>query len=144
MKCLILGAGLVGSAIALDLAMDQDMDVTVADVNQSSLDKLKSQHIDVIHADLSDPQTLKSTVMGFDIIVGALPGDLGFETLKSIIETGKNVVDVAFFAEDAFKLDELAKNNNVTAVVDCGVSPGFSSIILGHLHSSLEKIDSYT
>jgi 3-hydroxyacyl-CoA dehydrogenase len=43
MKCLVLGAGLVGSTIALDLAMDRDMDVTVADVNQSSLDKLKQR-----------------------------------------------------------------------------------------------------
>jgi saccharopine dehydrogenase-like NADP-dependent oxidoreductase len=144
MKCLVLGAGLVGSTIALDLAMDQDMDVTVADVNQSSLEKLKPQHINVIHADLSDVQTLKNTVMDFDIIVGALPGVMGFETLKAIIETGKNVVDVAFFPEDAFKLDELAKRRNVTAVVDCGVAPGLSSIILGHLHSSLEKVDSYT
>jgi saccharopine dehydrogenase-like NADP-dependent oxidoreductase len=144
MKCLVLGAGLVGSAIALDLAMDQDMDVTVADVNQSSLDKLKPQHINVIQADLSDSQTLKSTVMDFDIIVGALPGFMGFETLRSIIETGKGVVDIAFFPEDPFKLDKLAKDNNVTAVVDCGVAPGYSSIILGHLHSSLEKIDSYT
>jgi len=144
MKCLVLGAGLVGSAIAIDLAMDQDMDVTVADVNQSSLDKLKSQHINVIYVDLSDSQTLKSTVMDFDIIVGALPGFMGFETLKAIIEAGKNVVDIAFFPEDAFELDKLAKDNKVTAVVDCGVSPGFSSIILGHLHSSLEKIDSYT
>jgi saccharopine dehydrogenase-like NADP-dependent oxidoreductase len=144
MKCLVFGAGFVGSTIALDLAKDQDMDVTVADVNQSSLDKLKSQCINVIQADLSDSQTLKSTVMDFDIIVGALPGVMGFETLKSIIEAGKNVVDIAFFPEDPFKLDKLAKDNNVTAVVDCGVAPGFSSIILGHLHSSLEKIDSYT
>ena len=42
MKCLVLGAGLVGSAIAIDLAMDQDMDVTVTDFNQSSLDRLNN------------------------------------------------------------------------------------------------------
>jgi saccharopine dehydrogenase-like NADP-dependent oxidoreductase len=41
-------------------------------------------------------------------------------------------------------LDKLAKENNVTAVVDCGVSPGLSSIILGHLYSSLETVNSYT
>ncbi|MCE7736700.1 MAG: saccharopine dehydrogenase [Candidatus Heimdallarchaeota archaeon] len=144
MKCLILGAGIVGSAIAIDLAMDQDMDVTVADVNQSSLEKLEQQHINVIQSDLSDSQTLKRMIMDFDIIVGALPGFMGFETLKSIIETGKNVVDVAFFPEDPFELDKLAKDNNVTAVVDCGIAPGFSSIILGNLYSSLEKTDSYT
>ena len=144
MKCLVLGVGLVGSAIAIDLAMDQNMDVTVADFNQFSLDKLKRQNISGIQADLSDSDVLKSTVMDFDIIVGALPGFMGFETLKSIIEAGKNVVDISFFPEDAFKLDELAKNNNVTAIVDCGVAPGCSNIILGYLHSSLEKIHSYT
>ncbi|OLS19455.1 MAG: Lysine 6-dehydrogenase [Candidatus Heimdallarchaeota archaeon LC_2] len=143
-KCLILGAGIVGSTIAIDLAMDEDMDVTVADVNQSFLDKLKSLHINVIQADLSDSQTLKRIVMDFDIIVGALPGIMGFETLKSVIECGKNVVDISFFPEDPFILDKIAKENNVTAVVDCGVSPGLSSIILGHLYSSLESVDSYT
>ncbi|MHA1450974.1 MAG: saccharopine dehydrogenase family protein, partial [Candidatus Hodarchaeales archaeon] len=144
MKCLVLGAGLVGSAIALDLIKDQDMDVTVADFNYSSLEKLKQQKIGTILADLSDSQVLKNTINDFDIIVGALPGFMGFETLKSIIESGKNVVDISFFPEDAFKLDELAKDNNVTAVVDCGVAPGCSNIILGHLYSTLEKIDSYT
>ncbi|MHA1168611.1 MAG: saccharopine dehydrogenase NADP-binding domain-containing protein, partial [Candidatus Hodarchaeales archaeon] len=54
MKCLVLGAGLVGSAIALDLIKDQDMDVTVADFNYSSLEKLKQQKIGTILADLSD------------------------------------------------------------------------------------------
>ncbi len=144
MKCLILGAGVVGSAIALDLALDQDMDVTVADVNQSSLEKLEQQHINVIQSDLSDSRILKTMIMDFDIIVGSLPGIMGFETLKTIIEAGKNVVDVAFFPEDPFKLDKLAKDNNVTAIVDCGVAPGLSSILLGNLYSTLEKTDSYT
>lgn len=143
-KCLVLGAGVVGSAVAIDLAKDKEMDVTVADVNQSFLSKLKSSHIKVIYADLSDLQVLKGIVMDFDIIVGALPGSMGFETLKSVIECGKNVVDIAFFPEEPFILDELAKENNVTAVVDCGVSPGLSSIILGHLYSYLERVDSYT
>ena len=143
-KCLVLGGGVVGSAIAHDLAMDEGMAVTVADVNQSFLDKLRSPQINVIQADLSDPQIVKGMVMDFDIIVGALPGIMGFETLKSIIEMGKNVVDISFFPDDPFILDQLAKENNVTAVVDCGVAPGLSSIILGHHYGSLEKVDSYT
>jgi len=46
---------------------------------------------------------------------------MGFNTLKEIIKTGKNVVDIAFYSENPFELDELAKQNNVTAVVDCGL-----------------------
>jgi saccharopine dehydrogenase-like NADP-dependent oxidoreductase len=52
--------------------------------------------------------------------------------LKSIIEAGKNVVDISFFAEEAFELNKLAKDKNVTAIVDCGVVPGLSGIILGY------------
>lgn len=144
MKCLVLGAGLVGSTIALDLSMDQDITATVADFNQSSLDKLKQRNVSVIHADLSDQKLLRSIVMNFDIIVGALPGFMGYETLKSIIEAGKNIVDISFFPEDPFSLDQLAKDNDVTAVVDCGVAPGCSNIILGYLHNVLEKVESYT
>jgi len=54
--------------------------------------------------------------------------------LKSVIEAKKNIVDISFFGEDPFALDELAKRNFVTAVVDCGVAPdwatSFSVIIL--------------
>ena len=63
---------------------------------------------------------------------------MGFNTLKTIIEAGKNVVDISFFEEDAFDLDALANSKNVTAVIDCGVAPGLSNIILGRHNSKME------
>ena len=47
---------------------------------------------------------------------------MGFKALKSIIKAGKNVVDISFFPEDPFLLDDLAKQKGVTAIVDCGVA----------------------
>ena len=41
-----------------------------------------------------------------DLVVGAVPGFMGFATLKRVIEAGKDVVDISFFPEDAFLLDE--------------------------------------
>jgi lysine 6-dehydrogenase len=67
---------------------------------------------------------------------------MGFSTLKKIIEAGKNVVDISFFGEDAFELDELARKKNITAVTDCGVAPGLSNILLGH-HYSKEKVKAF-
>jgi lysine 6-dehydrogenase len=64
-------------------------------------------------------------------VIGAVPGFLGFQTLKTVIECGKNIVDISFFAEDPFELDALAQQKNVTAVVDCGVAPGMCNILLG-------------
>jgi lysine 6-dehydrogenase len=52
------------------------------------------------------------------------------------------VVDISFFPEDPFGLDELAKAQGVTAVVDCGVAPGLGNILLGY-HAAQGSISSY-
>lgn len=44
-----------------------------------------------------------------DLVINAVPGFMGFEILKTTNEAGKNVVDISFFGEDAFKFDNLAK-----------------------------------
>jgi saccharopine dehydrogenase-like NADP-dependent oxidoreductase len=67
---------------------------------------------------------------------------MGYQTVKTVIEAGKNMVDISFFPEDPFLLDELAKKNNVTIVTDCGVAPGMGNIILGY-HNSRMKISHY-
>jgi saccharopine dehydrogenase-like NADP-dependent oxidoreductase len=76
-----------------------------------------------------------------DLVINAVPGFLGFQTLQSIIEAGKNVIDIAFFPENALELDALAKEKNVTAIVDCGVAPGMGNIILGHYNEILKLTD---
>jgi saccharopine dehydrogenase-like NADP-dependent oxidoreductase len=61
--------------------------------------------------------------------------------VKTIIEAGKNVVDISFFPENALELDALAKEKGVTAIVDCGVAPGMHNIILGHYNEKLKLTD---
>jgi len=51
-------------------------------------------------------------------------------------------VDISFFREDPFELDELAKKHNVTAIVDAGVAPGMGNVILGY-HNKQMQINSY-
>jgi saccharopine dehydrogenase-like NADP-dependent oxidoreductase len=75
-------------------------------------------------------------------VVGAVPGFLGLQTARTVIEAGKNMVDISFFPEDPFQLDALAKIQDVTIVTDCGVAPGMGNIILG-FHNKRMKIDSY-
>ncbi len=68
---------------------------------------------------------------------------MGFEVLKGVIEAGKNVVDISFFPEDAFALDELARARGVTAVVDCGLAPGLCNVLAGHVAGRLDRVTSY-
>ncbi|MCH7680777.1 saccharopine dehydrogenase NADP-binding domain-containing protein [candidate division KSB1 bacterium] len=82
-------------------------------------------------------RNVRSLVQNYDFVINALPGFIGFQTLEAIIEAKKNVVDIAFFAEDPFLLNELAKKQNVVALVDCGVSPGMSNILAGYVNNLL-------
>lgn len=141
MQIIVLGGGMVGSAMAADLS--KDYSVTCADFNDSILKNISAKHqIKTMKCDFSDFATLKKIVAPFDLVIGAVPGFLGFEVLKTVIEAGKNTVDISFFPEDAFLLDSLAKEKNVTAVVDCGVAPGLCNMMAG-LHNKQMKLTSY-
>lgn len=133
---IVLGAGMVGSVMATDMA--SDFEVTIADARQGALDaavvraKAARRGVTPRLADLSDAATLRTLVQPFDIVLGALSSRIGFASLKTIIEAGKSYCDISFFAQDAMQLDALAKQHGVTAVVDCGVAPGMSNMICGH------------
>jgi len=142
MKVIVLGAGLVGGPMAIDLAKDHNFDVYSADISQDSLDKLKDFPITTINMDLSSEENIKSLVKDFHMVINAVPGFMGFQTMKAIIEAGKDVVDIAFYPEDPFLLDELAVKNKVTALVDCGVSPGMSNVLIGYVDQLLDETHS--
>ena len=142
MNIIILGAGLVGGPMAIDLSQDTNFNVTVADINEDALEKLKNNYpINTIVKDFSNPGEVTKLVSEYDMVINAVPGFMGFQTLKAIIEAGKNVVDIAFFIEDPFLLDQLAKKKNVTAIMDCGVAPGMCNILIGYADHQLDETE---
>jgi len=137
----VLGGGLVGGPIALDLVKDTGLKVTLADISKSTLKRITDDRIVKIQADLSVATELLALVNEHDLIVNAVPGFMGYNTLKQCIEAGKNVVDIAFYPEDVFGLTELAKEKGVTVIADMGVAPGMSNLLTGYAASKLEKVN---
>jgi len=139
-KIIVLGAGLVGSAIVFDLAQEKEYQVTAADINPDALRNVADiPGVNSQQADLSNPDTIQSLVKDVDLVICAVPGFMGYQTLETVISAGKNVVDISFFPEDPFGLDELAKEKEVAAIVDCGVAPGLCNIIAGYVAGKLEE-----
>lgn len=138
---IVLGSGMVGSAMAIDLS--QNHKVTTTDFNQNTLNILKQKHpiIDTILLDVNDLELLSKTLIPFDLVICAVPGFLGFKTLETIIKCNKDVIDISFFPENSLELDLLAKKHNVTAIVDCGVAPGMDNFILGRYNEELKITD---
>lgn len=140
-KIIVLGSGLVGAPMCIDLAQESDFEVTAVDINRTSLKSLEERNLSIktTQVDLSKAKTVRELVRPYDFVISAVPGYMGFQTLKAVIEAKKNIVDISFFSEDPFLLDAVAKKNNVTAVVDCGVAPGMSNILVGHIHRLLDE-----
>ena len=141
MKVAVLGAGMVGSAIAIDLASRHH--VSAFDVSNTNLELLKKRNprIETQQADLRDYSYYPQLLSSFDIVVTAVPGFMGYKTLEASINCGKNIVDISFFPEDVLQLDQLAKEKAVTVITDCGVAPGMSNFIIGR-HNEEMKIES--
>jgi len=136
----IVGAGMVGSVIAEDLAARHD--VTSADLSAPALERLAKKGIKTQKLDSRDAAALKAFVAPFDLVVTAVPGFMGFATLNAVIEAGKDVADISFFPEDALALDALAKQKGVRVITDVGVAPGMDNVILGH-HDKHMKVSRF-
>ncbi len=137
---IVLGCGLVGRAIALDLS--NDFDVTSCDYDEFKLKEINQYGINTLIADLSNYQSISNLIEPYDVVVGAVPGYMGYRVIEEVIKAGKNVVDISFFPEDSLSLNMLATAKNVSAVVDCGVAPGMSNILLGY-HNSRMKVNNF-
>jgi saccharopine dehydrogenase-like NADP-dependent oxidoreductase len=143
MKIVVLGAGLVGGPMALDLAKESGFDVTVADIRDEALERVgRGTRIRTVKADLSAESEVARLAHDHDLVLSAVPGFMGYATLKAVLETGTSCVDIAFFPEDPLTLDSIAKKHAATAFVDMGVGPGMSSVLAGHASSQLDTTDS--
>lgn len=148
-RIIVLGAGRVGAAIARDLARDPRLEVTAADASPATLTGLRQAadrdgtSIRTLPVELADPRSFDRAVDGHDLAIGAVPGPLGFETLRRTLDAGLHVVDISFFEQDAYSLDDLARRRGRVAIVDAGVAPGLSNLILGHLEARLRSVDRF-
>ena len=138
MNIAVLGAGMVGRAIALDLS--KNYSVTSFDVNEQNLQQLsaRSNSIVVKQADLKNYSSYGTLLAPFDLVVTAVPGFMGFDCLKAVIHCGKNVADISFFPEEVLQLDALARQKKVTVITDIGVAPGMSNLILGRHNEEMQ------
>jgi len=136
-KILVLGAGMVGKAIAIDLSRNHH--VTSADIDEKSLKFLKENYkIETIPINLMEEEKITQLVSGFDLVISAVPGFMGYDVVRTVIEAGKNIVDISFMPEDYMDLNALAASKGVTAITDCGVAPGMPNLIAGYLNELME------
>jgi len=132
---------MVGSVIARTLVKHHS--VQLIDRDPKVLSALGNTAIKKVKADLQDRSAVIKNIRDADLVVGAVPGFMGFGLMKNVIEAGINLVDISFFSENALTLDRLAKKKKVIAVFDCGVAPGMDNILLGY-HDAYMQVEKFS
>jgi saccharopine dehydrogenase-like NADP-dependent oxidoreductase len=145
MKVLILGCGNIGSVAAEDLAKSiSSIQVVVADKNETRAKEVAERigrgNVSWIQLDATNPSKLANALKDFDLVMGFLPGKLGYRLTRACIDAGKDLVDVSYMSENPLALTDNAIKANVTIAPDCGLAPGISNILVGHAAAELDKV----
>jgi saccharopine dehydrogenase-like NADP-dependent oxidoreductase len=145
-QAVVLGAGMVGTLMAKDLARDGEFEVTLADRSEAALAKAMAYlgpdlPVRTQACDLSDGSQLKKLASKADVVLGALSSHLGYSALQTLAQLGQPYCDISFMAENALDWNDLAREHGTVCVVDCGVAPGMSNLLTGAGVSMLDRAD---
>ena len=147
MKVFIFGCGNIGSVAAEDMAKSlSSIQVVVADKSETRAkevaERIGKGNVSWIQLDITNLSKLTNALKDFDLVMGFLPGKLGYRLTKACIDAGKDLVDVSYMSENPLTLTENAVKARVTIVPDCGLAPGISNILVGHAAAELDKVQS--
>jgi len=147
MEILVLGYGNVGSIVAKDLAESMpSANLAIAGRHENKAKEVAAtinrKNVTTIRLDADAYDGIVDTMKTFDLIVGTLPGDLGYRSIQAAIDAKVDMVDVSYMPENPLTLDKHAIKAGVTVVPDCGVAPGLSNLLVGHVLSKLDQVES--
>jgi lysine 6-dehydrogenase len=145
MRILVVGCGNIGSVAAKDLATTLgSSDIVVADKNEDRAkavaENIGYDNVSYAQLDVANHQELLKALKDFTVVLGFLPGGLGYRLAKACIDSRKSMVDVSYMAENPLKLNDEAVEGGVTIVPDCGLAPGISNLLVGHAVSGLDEV----
>ncbi len=138
MKVLVLGAGNIGRTIAWDLR--DEFEVYVGDISEERL-KTVSEFAGIVKVNASDFEGLAKTLENFDLVVGALPGRFGYQTVRAAIKARVDLVDVSFMPENPLELRDEAEDARITVIFDAGFAPGLSHMLMGRIWQEMDELE---
>jgi lysine 6-dehydrogenase len=157
----VLGSGLMGSSIALDLLHSNEVSgVCVLDSSEERLkllesraskqpsayggrsqskEKLKTKIFDIV----KNEDQFKQFLADFDLGIGALPHGIAEYAVLSALDAKIDFVDLIYSwrYQDGSTIDAKAKKAGVTIVPACGLAPGLTNILAKYGADQMEEVD---
>ena len=138
----IIGAGKIGGAIARMLAETGDYHVTVADRSAEQLAKLDSHPaVKTLELDIADAAALDAALSGQFAVLSAAPFHLTGAIAESAARTATHYLDLTEDVATTRKVEELARGARSAFIPQCGLAPGFISIVANDLTKHFDTLD---
>lgn len=139
----VIGAGKIGSTIARMLAHSGDYRVTVADRAEEQLAAIE-KHAAVTTAvvDIADAAAMKALLTGKFAVLSAAPYHLTVAIAEAAAGAGVHYLDLTEDVESTRQVKRIAENAKTAFIPQCGLAPGFISIVANDLASRFDTLDS--
>jgi saccharopine dehydrogenase-like NADP-dependent oxidoreductase len=139
----VIGAGKIGSTVAGLLAQTGDYRVTLADRSPEVLDRVdRIERIRIATADVEDSSKLVDLLNGQFAVLNAAPFQLTTHIAEAARVAGTHYLDLTEDLASTRRVRKLATDANTAFVPQCGLAPGFVSIVAFDLAKGFDVLDS--
>jgi saccharopine dehydrogenase-like NADP-dependent oxidoreductase len=141
---LLLGAGKIGRMIARFLVDTGDYHVAVADADTDALERIVERvKVDTVKVDASNKQHLVAAMRGCNSVISALSFTYNPLVAQAALETGASYFDLTEDVATTRAVREISAKagENQIFMPQCGLAPGFISIVANHLTKSFDTLD---
>jgi saccharopine dehydrogenase-like NADP-dependent oxidoreductase len=139
----VVGAGKIGSTIARLLAYSGDYHVTLADRSAEQLSQIERHDaISVAEIDISDSAAMVRLLAGKFAVLSAAPYHLTIPIAQAAAKAGVHYLDLTEDVESTRQVKAIAMAASTAFIPQCGLAPGFISIVANDLASRFDTLDS--
>jgi saccharopine dehydrogenase-like NADP-dependent oxidoreductase len=142
-QILVLGAGKIGAMIADLLVETGDYAVTIGDSATAQLDRLHTRlPVDKLEIDVADRGALDRALAGRFAVLSAVPYFLTVGIAEAARDAGVHYLDLTEDVASTRRIKQLAEGARTALIPQCGLAPGFISIVAHDLARQFETLDS--
>ena len=137
---MLVGGGKIGIAITEFLTSSGDYRVTVVDRDAASLERMPRKNVELRHVEIGDAREFAHEVEGHDIVLSATPYSLTSTVAEAAKRVRAHYLDLTEDVETTRLIKKLAHGAETAFIPQCGLAPGFISIVAHDLASKFEKL----
>lgn len=141
---MLLGSGKIGRMIAHFLAESGDYEVRVGDVDVRALDRLRTRvDVETAVVDATNADDLARALTGCDSVISALSFHHNPLVAEAALAAGVSYFDLTEDIQTTHRVRHVAEQaaKGQIFMPQCGLAPGFVSIVAHHLTQSFDQLD---